>query len=199
MLLEDGLAMGLWQGQDPAAVVDEMLEFISWLAGEKGFSHSVCNRVLKEIGEARSRYIQAFEKEPSIFDSSDHCCPDCARDEAVAPFVGWLREGGAPMEKLLLGQSLCADALERLKNASIVHADWDKLDILACLRRTSRQLPCLDLGYRDLRTIGYHLLDFLRENGRLTRRSYRRMYREAGRRLEPLSNGDSVVCAFRPS
>ncbi len=186
MLLEDGLAMGLWRGQDPAAVVDEIVEFVSWLGHEKGFPGPVCGRVLREIEEARPRYVGAFREESSVFDARDDRCPDCAREEAVAPFVVWLREGGAPMERLLLGQSLCADALEQLHSPSIVNADWDKLDILACLQYTSRQLPYPDLENRDLRAVGYQFLDFLRENRLLSRKSYRRLYREAGRRLEPL-------------
>lgn len=90
--------------------------------------------------------------------------------------MGYLRtRRGFAMEKMLLGQSLCIDALEQLRCATVEDAPWSALDLYACVQYTARQLPYLELAARDLGEVAQAFLDWLSDMGRLSPSVHRQL------------------------
>ena len=87
---------------------------------------------------------------------------------SAAPFAEWLRdELCLDLDRRLLCQSLCEDALEQLHARTPDEAPWSELNIAACVRYTSRVLPHLRLGQRELHEAAAQLLAWLAQAGLL--------------------------------
>src|SRR5258708_37220535 len=91
------------------------------------------------------------------------CCPTDSDQSELVAFARWLREERSfNLQRSLLSQSLCTDALEQLGSDSLRSAPWPRLDIAACVRYASRLLPHLALSHADLRESARRMLEWLR-------------------------------------
>lgn len=104
-------------------------------------------------------------------------CPCCRANEAVAPFVGWLRETREPpMEELLLAQATAIVGLEQLGASDMGMAPWRRLRIQQLVDETrARCVPEPTIG--EMRPVVTHLLTFLALHRLLAPRDKQRLRR----------------------
>ncbi|MBN1652614.1 MAG: hypothetical protein JXA30_02440 [Deltaproteobacteria bacterium] len=176
LLIEEILEPGIMEGYDAKAIVDEIESFIEWLGQTGRLPNALTERLGNEIAKAKPSCLKAFAEADTNEDrNTDY-------EIVAAPFVYWLRtEIGWPLEKLLLGQSLCIDALKLLGSRSVEEARWESLNIESCMQYTARQLPCLDLAVSNLRDTTDKFLDWLSRRGLLHLYDRRRLLRRAKR------------------
>lgn len=133
-------------------------------------------------GADADRYGGMSDPTPDPMDelvfSDELDCPCCRANEAVAPFVAWLRETREPaIEALLLAQATAITALEQLGAADMAVAPWARLRIQALVDETrARCFPEPTLG--AVRSIVTHLLAFLMLHRLLAPRDKQRLRRQ---------------------
>jgi hypothetical protein len=164
---------GLMEGYDEKSIADEIETFIAWLGEIALLPKTLAERLSNEFAQAKPTFLKMFAETDTNYQIEEDY------EAEAGHFVYWLRtEKRWPLDKLLLGQSLCIDALKSLESLSIDTVPWQNLDIVSCIRYTARQLPCLDLTQRDLRDTAVEFIGWLSSQGLLDRFDRRRLIRK---------------------
>lgn len=184
MLVHVGIGP-LEHGWEPDAVVDGMRDFVRWLGAVGHADGEQTERICNELEFARESFVLAVSGEddgPWDDVAGEAGCPCCAANEAVAPFVGWLRDTtSASLDRLLLGQALAICALEQLGLTSLESGTFYRLEIGPCLERAYERTWMVEGDRRELVAAARAFATFLGHRCALSGTHVRRMQAEAER------------------
>jgi hypothetical protein len=184
----DLLLLGLDEvqdGWDPDAIVDGLRDFVRWLGAFGHVDGEHAERICTEIEFARETWIlsvASVQDDPWIHVAGEGGCPCCAANEAVAPFVTWLRDTtGASLLRLLMAQALAIVALEQLGLTALVSGGFYRLELGACLDQVYARSDLEEHERSELTAVARAFATYLGHRCGLSGTHKRRMQNEAER------------------